>query len=115
MSRFWINEIGRQHRSAVPTGFTVAYNTGSGNVLTWDESEDKDFQHFRVYRSNDPDFVPSPSVLVQSTTGTSWNDPDYDGWDVYYKITAVDHVGNESGPASPGTVTAVTEPVIPET
>ncbi len=99
----------------VPTGFTVAHNTGSGNVLAWDESEDDDFQYFRVYRSTDPDFVPSPSNLVHSTTETSWNDPEYDGWSVYYKITALDYVGNESDPASAGTVTAATGPVVPQT
>jgi hypothetical protein len=99
---------------AVPKGFAVAYNTGSGNALSWDPSPDEDFQHFRVYRSSDPDFVPSPSDLVHSLTGTSWSDPDYDGWSVYYKITALDYVGNESDPASPGTTTAVEEPVIPQ-
>ncbi len=98
----------------VPTGFAVAYNTGSGNALTWDESEDDDFQYFRIYRSSDPDFAPSPSLLMHSTAETNWNDPEYDGWEVYYKITALDYVGNESGPASAGTVTAASEPVIPE-
>jgi hypothetical protein len=100
---------------AVPEGFAVAYNTGSGNHLSWDPSLDEDFQYFRIYRSSDPDFIPSPSELVHSLTGTSWSDPEYDGWDVYYKITALDYVGNESDPASPGTVTGVTEPEIPRT
>jgi hypothetical protein len=99
---------------AVPEGFAIAYNTGSGNRLTWDPSPDEDFQYFRVYRSSDPDFVPSPSELVHSLTETNWSDPDYDGWNVYYKITALDYVGNESDPASAGTVTAVTGPVIPQ-
>jgi flagellar hook assembly protein FlgD len=52
---------------------------------------------------------------VHSTIGTSWTDPEYDGWNVHYKITALDYVGNESDPASSGTATAVTEPVIPKT
>ncbi|MBN2291425.1 MAG: T9SS type A sorting domain-containing protein [Pirellulales bacterium] len=97
----------------VPTGFSVAYNTGSGNGLVWEESADEDFQYFRIYRSSDPDFVPSPATLVHSLTGTDWSDPEYEGWDVYYKITALDYAGNESAPASPGTVTAVEEPEIP--
>jgi hypothetical protein len=100
---------------AVPTGFAVAYNTGSGNQLSWDQCPDEDFQYFCVYRSSDPDFVPEPADLVHTTTTTSWIDPDYDGWNVYYKITALDFVGNESDPASAGTVTAVAEPVIPQT
>ena len=100
---------------AVPEGFGVAYNTGSGNQLSWDACPAADFQCFNVYRSSDPNFVPSPSDLVHSTTGTGWNDPDYDGWAVYYKVTALDFVGNESDPASAGTLTAVSEPVIPQT
>jgi hypothetical protein len=100
---------------AVPTGLAVAYNTGSGNALSWDPSPDRDFQYFNVYRSSDPGFVPSPSDLIHSTIATNWTDPDYDGWSVYYKITALDYVGNESAPASPGTVTAVEEPVLPQT
>jgi hypothetical protein len=99
----------------VPTGFTVAYNTGVGNQLSWDPCPDADFQYFRVYRSTDPEFVPTPADSVHSTIGTNWTDPDYDGWNVHYKITALDYVGNESDPASSGTVTAVTEPVIPQT
>jgi hypothetical protein len=99
---------------AVPMGFAIAYNTGSGNELTWDPCPDEDFQYFCVYRSNDPEFVPAPTDLVHTTTSVNWNDPEYDGWNVYYKITACDFVGNESDPASAGTPTAVTEPVIPQ-
>jgi hypothetical protein len=99
---------------AVPEGFAVAYNTGSGNRLTWAPSPAEDFQYFRIYRSSDPNFVPSSSEFIHSLTATSWSDPDYDGWSVYYKITALDYVGNESGPATPGTVTAVDGPVIPQ-
>jgi hypothetical protein len=99
----------------VPTGFAVAYNTGGGNRLSWDPSPAEDFQYFRIYRSNDPDFVPSSASLVHSTTGTIWSDPDYDGWSVYYKITALDYVENESDPASAGTVTEAEGPVIPQT
>jgi hypothetical protein len=93
----------------VPQGFSVAYNTGSGNALSWEESEDEDFQHFRVYRSTTPDFDPTPDDLVATTADVSWNDPHYDGWPVHYKITAVDFAGNESDAASPGTATGVTD------
>ena len=34
---------------------------------------------------------------------------------MHYKITAVDDAGNESDPASPGTATAIDDPVIPKT
>lgn len=98
---------------AVPTGFAVAYNTGSGNQLSWDPCPDTDFQYFRVYRSTDPEFVPTPADSVHSTIGTSWPDPEYDGWNVYYKITALDFSGNESDAASAGTMTGIETPVIP--
>ena len=100
---------------AVPTSFAIAYNTGSGNQLSWDSCPDEDFQHFNIYRSSDPNFFPSPSKLVHSAIATSWADTEYDGWNVYYKITALDFVGTESEPASAGTMTAVAKPVIPQT
>ena len=53
--------------------------------------------------------------LIAGTGLTGWSDPEYDGWGVYYKITALDDVGNESDPSSPGTATAVFEAAMPET
>ena len=97
----------------VPQGFVIAYNTGSGNHLTWDPSIDADFQYFRVYRGRDQAFEPGPGNLVHATASTSWYDPDYDGWPVYYKITALDHAGNESNAASPGLATGVREAAPP--
>lgn len=88
----------------VPQGFTVVYNTGTGNQLTWDGSVDNDFQYSRVYRSMDPGQL---GAVVHATSGTNWTDPDYDGWDVYYHVTALDHAGNESDPASDPTATGV--------
>ncbi len=87
---------------AVPASFAVAYITGSGNTLSWDESLDEDFQYFRVYRSTTPDFTPTPIDLVHSTTSAGWTDPEYDGGGVYYKVTATDFSGNESDAASTG-------------
>jgi hypothetical protein len=98
----------------VPEGFAVAYNTGSGNELTWNESEDEDFRYFCIYRSASYDFTPNDENRVDMTTVTTWTDPEYDGGQVYYKITAVDFSGNESDPVSPGTVTSIDEPVIPQ-
>jgi hypothetical protein len=97
----------------VPEGLAVAYNTGSGNQLSWDPSGDSDFQYFRVYRGTDPGFVPAPENLVHSTAGTEWSDPEYDGWDVHYKITALDYVGNESDPASPASTTGTDDQPLP--
>jgi hypothetical protein len=97
----------------VPEGFAVAYNTGSGNKLTWDPSPEPDFQYYRVYRGDNEDFVPGPGNIVHETATESWNDPEYDGWDVHYKITALDYACNESDAASPETVTGDDTPRTP--
>ncbi|MFQ5510622.1 MAG: FlgD immunoglobulin-like domain containing protein [Candidatus Krumholzibacteriia bacterium] len=98
---------------AAPQGFQVAYNTGGGNRLTWAPSGDPDVSVFRVYRSADPGVPVEPGSLVGSTPGTEWVDPDHDGWNVYYRVTAVDRAGNESDPASPGTATAIGDVTTP--
>jgi hypothetical protein len=93
----------------VPTGFKIVFGTGNGNQLRWDPCPDSDFQYFRVYRSADPAFVPGPGNLADATAGTVWTDPEYDVGGIYYKITALDHAGNESAPASPESTTGTDE------
>ena len=95
-----------------PANLAVAYS-GDGNQLAWDPCPDEDFHYFNIYRSTDPGFVPSPADLVHSATVASWIDPEPDGWDVHYKVTALDYAGNESDAASPGSVTAVGDPSLP--
>ena len=103
----------------VPTGFTVAYNAGS-NVLAWDTSQDEDFQYFRIYRADNPDLtIPDPPVdyswtVVHSTIATDCTDESDQAWRYRYQITAVDHAGNESDPASAGAITGITGPAIPK-
>jgi len=98
---------------APPLGFAVAYNTGSGNQLIWGPSPEPDFQYYRVYREDNEDFIPAPGNLVHETATEAWTDPEYDGWDVHYKITALDYAGNESDAASPETVTSDDTPSVP--
>jgi hypothetical protein len=97
----------------VPQNMTAAYNTGSGNQLGWDPSPEPDFQYYRIYRDTDPNFMPGPGSLVHSTATPNRTDPDFDGGMVYYKVTALDHAGNESGPASAGAPTGVEDPALP--
>jgi hypothetical protein len=97
----------------VPTGFVVAYGTGSGNRLSWNPCGDGDFQYFKVYRGSDRYFTPTPQNLAGATAGTEWTDPEYDSRDVHYKITALDHAGNESAPASPETATGTGDQAAP--
>lgn len=94
-----------------PQNLAAGYHTGSGNTLLWDESGETDFAHFRVYRSWDPGFEPTPQDLVAEPSGPGWVDPDFDGGAVYYRVSTVDFSGNESEFTAPETVTA-TEPVV---
>jgi hypothetical protein len=97
----------------MPMGFAVAYNTGSGTELAWEECSDTDFDYFCVYRSESEDFEPDPGNRVHMTTDTGWLDTVEEGWRYHYKITAVDFSGNESGPASAEAVTGDDMPTAP--
>lgn len=98
----------------VPDGFTVAYNTGGGNQLDWNVCPDDDFQYFRVYRGESEEFVPAPAGLVHATAEPHWLDSVGEGWRYHYKITAVDHAGNESGAAPPEYVTGTEAAEVPK-
>jgi len=90
----------------VPQSFAVAYNAPGGTELSWDASPEPDFQYYRVYRSTDPGFTPTSSDLVYETASPGWTDPVADAYQYAYKVTALDHAGNESDPAGAGTVTS---------
>jgi hypothetical protein len=98
----------------MPLGLAVAYNTGSGNDLSWDPSAEPDFQYYHVYRGDSETFTPGPGNLAAQTATPGWTDPEYDGWDIHYKVTALDHAGNESDPAGAGTITGDEIPELPE-
>jgi len=84
----------------VPTGLLAGFQAGTGALLAWDDPVDADFRYFRIYRSTNPSFTPGPANLAHSTIMSAWTDPDYiEGW-MFYKVTAVDFAGNESGPAT---------------
>jgi len=94
---------------AAPGGFTVAYNSGGGNYLSWDPSAASDFHYFTVYRGDSADFAPDPLNAVHHPTGTDWLDTVAQGWRYHYKISATDDAGNESDASSPGVLTAAEE------
>jgi hypothetical protein len=98
----------------LPTGFALAYNTGSGTELSWEECPDTDFDYFCVYRGESEEFEPDPGNLVYMTTDTNWLDTVEEGWRYSYKITAVDFSGNESDAASAGTITGDDTPTAPK-
>ncbi len=101
-----------------PEGFNVAYNTGTGNRLTWRSSEVEDFDYFKIYRSENPDLflytpVDSTWQVADSTSDTTWVDTISEGWRYRYQISTVDLWDNESDRSSPDMITGAPS-VIPE-
>jgi hypothetical protein len=91
----------------LPRGFNIVRDVTGANQLLWEASTDEDFEHFRIYRSIEQHFTPSPLNLVHVTYAILWLDPIGEGWRYFYKLTAVDKAGNESEAAEPGTVTGI--------
>ncbi len=91
----------------IPQSFSVAYNTGDGNQLSWDAPPDGDLDHYTVYRGTTADFMPTPEDIVKTTSSLFWTDPDHDDPMVHYKVSASDITGNESVPTAPTTATGI--------
>jgi hypothetical protein len=75
---------------------------------------DEDFQYYKVYRDTEEGFTPSPANLLHTTIDVEWVDAGGDQGH-HYKVSAVDHSGNEGDATGPGTVTAVTNNPTPKT
>ncbi|MCP4545287.1 MAG: T9SS type A sorting domain-containing protein [bacterium] len=83
----------------VPGNFRVDHTAEEGASLTWDPCAEEDFQYFRIYRGLTGDFEIGPESLIHETVGTGWLDAAGAANHVY-KLTALDHTGNESEPVS---------------
>ena len=97
----------------VPTGLAA---TGEDEQvhLSWSVSTASDFDHFVVYRENQNGTWPTSG---SSTTTAAFTDTGViDGTTYSYRITAVDHAGNESAPSTTASAAAhdSTAPVAPE-
>jgi hypothetical protein len=90
-----------------PTGVTAAHHTGSGNQLAWNPAPEPDFESFNIYRGTTPGFVPGPSNLAATVGTSSWTDPAHDSPVVFYRVSTLDHAGNESPAVAPGSTTEV--------
>lgn len=96
---FWDSEPDSGHSvdniaPAVPSGLAGAYVSGA-TQLTWNPNTEVDFAYFRLYRGTSSSFVPGPGNLIAALTGTAQSEA---GPPVYfYKLSAVDAHGNESG------------------
>ncbi len=89
-----------------PSSFTGNYASGATH-LHWAVNSETDLAGYRLYRGSSAGFVPSEANLVSAQADTGFADPGAPG--SYYKVSAVDIHGNESGDAllSPDATTAV--------
>jgi hypothetical protein len=88
-----------------------------GLQLSWNQNTEQDLWHYRVYRGTSEDFAPAPGNRIASPTEPQAFDDEW-RWnsDYYYKVSAVDIHGNESGHAllRPEDVTGDETPRAPE-
>jgi len=87
-----------------------------GLMLTWDPNEESDRGRYRVYRGLSEEFVPAPDNLIGESDIPSFFDEDWSAsGSCYYKVSATDVHGNESGYAllRPEDVTGVETPALP--
>ncbi|HEY6196477.1 MAG TPA: hypothetical protein VI504_15705 [Candidatus Eisenbacteria bacterium] len=85
-----------------PGSFTAASLSGA-TQLHWTPSNAPDLIGYRLYRAQDPAFVPAPDNLLVSTAETGYVDPAAAGSS--YKLSAVDVHGNESAFVAVGPTT----------
>jgi hypothetical protein len=79
---------------AVPAPFTGVYASGAAH-LEWGPNNEPDFWCYKVYRGGSAGFAPSPATLIATKSDPDYVDPGPAG--SYYKLSALDIHGNESG------------------
>jgi hypothetical protein len=88
-----------------------------GLTLKWNRNMERDLNNYAIYRGSNESFVPGPSNLIGSPTDTMLFDSSW-RWNsgYYYKVSAIDIHGNESGFAllMPADVTGTDTPKAPE-
>jgi hypothetical protein len=83
----------------VPANLRVTTISPAGDVqLAWDGVSAVDLRFYRVHRGSSPSFVPGPGNQFATPTGNSCVDPAAAPGSAvpYYKVAAVDFVGNRS-------------------
>ncbi|HET7225340.1 MAG TPA: hypothetical protein VFK69_06450 [Candidatus Eisenbacteria bacterium] len=90
---------------ATPAPLTGNYAAGATH-LHWDRNLEADLADYHVYRGASADFAPGPGNLIAAPADTGYADVGAAG--SYYKLSAVDVHGNESGFAllQPGATSA---------
>ena len=71
-------------------------HTLGGLNITWAPNSEIDLDCYNIYRGTTEDFVPGPGTLLGAPCDTLYFDGGHQ-WDHYYKVSAIDVHGNESG------------------
>jgi fibronectin type 3 domain-containing protein/peptidoglycan/xylan/chitin deacetylase (PgdA/CDA1 family) len=91
---------------AAPTGLTATAVSSSRIDLSWNANTESDLASYSVYRSTTSGFTPGTGTFVTSTTVSNYSDTGLSASTTYYyKVTAVDTSGNESGPSAQASAT----------
>jgi hypothetical protein len=79
-----------------PVNFSGAFES---NIISlkWNKNTEADFDHYNVYKDTVANFAINTSKLVAKTKDTTLNLADSLHKAVYFKLTAIDMQGNESG------------------
>lgn len=92
---------------AEPEGLSVAYRM-TGSILTWNDALEDNFDHYRVYRGQVPDFTPTTDDLVSEPVEAGYVDTPTDNpWEWCYKVSMVTNAGVESSASAPEVITSV--------
>jgi hypothetical protein len=99
-SLYWVSNIKTGHSvdnlpPSAPQNL-VGQKTGPTTVqLTWSVNIEGDLAHYDVYRGASAGFTPTPGNRIATPTAATFTDPGFAA--SYYKVSAVDRHGNESG------------------
>jgi hypothetical protein len=77
-----------------PAPFSGSYGAGVAH-LHWNPNSESDLANYRLYRGTSSGFTPSPANRIAVPTDTLYNDAA--GATYWYKLSAIDIHGNESG------------------
>ncbi|NOT33193.1 MAG: hypothetical protein HOP12_03385 [Candidatus Eisenbacteria bacterium] len=80
----------------IPSGFAGTWSSG-GSTLLWNANGEADLANYRLYRGASPSFVPSIANRIASPTQSWYIDAGASPF--WYRVSAVDIHGNESGTA----------------
>ena len=98
-----------------PQNFDGGYAGGTTVQLHWSPNSEADLWHYSVYKGTSSSFTPSAGNRIGQPTTASLQDDAYDPGVSYYKLSATDRHGNESGFAllSPSQITSVPPGTVP--